>query len=383
MIRYCLLFLALFEFFHSIGQVYSPKLNAKINQSAHAVSLVQSFQDLGVKTPGSQEITQTHKWLVNQYMSYGYDSIRVDSFMQDGTITRNIVVTKPGLIDEYIIVCGHYDTKNGPGANDNGSGVAAILEAARLVESLPTTRGIVFINFDKEEVGFKGSNYHVFQILGGLNIDTNLYMVFNIDQIGGTNGQPGNDKITCERDEENNPSHNNALSYLITDTLASLCKLYTTLKPEISNAFLSDYIPFEQQGYVITGLYQNASDLFGHSQADTIGNMDTASFKQAVRLTIAGVIHFAQVDEYISVWKKLEQSIRVYPNPATRYVYIDLPQHAKTIELRDINGRLIQSRETTSGDTLLDLSEVEAGLYVIRIGLNGDRWIATSLVVAP
>ena len=375
-------------FFHVIiagltvsGQTYSPKLNQKLAEIEHATTLVKEFESFGIKSHGSQAKTNTFNWLIDAYESYGYDSIRVDSFIQDGSVVRNVVVTKPGVSSKYIIVCGHYDTRNGPGANDNGSGVAAILETARLIKDLKTNRCVIFINFDREEDGFKGSNYHVWQVLGGQNCDTNLYMVLNIDQIGGSFGQPDNDKITCERDEENDPSFNNALSYLLTDTIASLCKLYTTLQPEISNAFLSDYVPFEKQGYVITGLYQSASDVFGHSLADTFGNMDTVSFKQAVRLTMASTLYFAQVDSFVSVKEDVRSQFRLFPNPATDQIHVELKNEAESVELVDVFGRIVFFDKPSHPTTIINTTHVVSGSYFVRIVMKTGAVITSPVII--
>lgn len=364
----------------SSGQNYSPKLNQKLGEINRPIDLVKEFETFGIKSPGSQEKTNTYHWLLQQYQSYGYDSITIDSFTQDGSIVRNIIVTKPGLTSEYIIVCGHYDTRNGPGASDNGSGVAAILETARLIKDLNTNRTVVFINFDREEDGFKGSSYHVFKHLGD-TIDTNLYMVLNIDQIGGSKGEADNDKITCERDEDNNPSFNNQASWLITDTIASLCKMYTTLTPEISNAFLSDYIPFEKQGYVITGLYQSASDVFGHSPADTVGNMDTSSFKQAVRLSLASVIHFAQVDSYIGVPNQESLHFSIYPNPANSTIHIELKHQSTTVELMDNLGRVLKSVKASDLTMNINIVGISQGHYFVRVILSNGQILTQPVIV--
>jgi aminopeptidase YwaD len=354
------------------SQIYNPNINSELSNLKGSVSLVEQFESFGIKAPGSQEKTNTFNWIVQQYQDIGYDSIRVDSFVQDGTIARNIVVTKQGLTPNYLVVCGHYDTRGGPGASDNGSGVSAIIQAAKLLKDLQTTRSIQFIHFDREEDGFKGSNYHVTQILGGASVDTNLYMVFNVDQIGGSRGQADNDKITCERDEENNPSFNNARSYLITDTISNLCNLYTSLAPEISNAFLSDYIPFEQQGYVITGLYQSAPDVFGHNPADTVGNMDTISFKQAVRLTAASVMHFAQVDRFVSVPKTNAPKVHLFPNPADHTIFLRTVQPILSCTLIDMTGRVLLNVES-SDIKKMDISDLHNGIYTLVLSFSGGE----------
>jgi hypothetical protein len=75
----------------------------------------------------------------------------------------------PALRDEWVIVSAHYDhlgVRSGvlyPGADDNASGVAMMIETARSLAAAPgkLKRSIMFIGFDLEEVGLFGSRYFV------------------------------------------------------------------------------------------------------------------------------------------------------------------------------------------------------------------------------
>lgn len=75
----------------------------------------------------------------------------------------------PALRDEYVILSAHFDhlgVRNGvlyPGADDNASGVAMMMETARCLTSAAERprRSIAFIGFDLEEAGLYGSRYYV------------------------------------------------------------------------------------------------------------------------------------------------------------------------------------------------------------------------------
>ena len=72
----------------------------------------------------------------------------------------NIVAQRPGTDPDAgtIVVGAHYDTvRNSPGADDNGSGVAATLEIARLLSDFPTPSALKVVFFDLDEVGLLGS----------------------------------------------------------------------------------------------------------------------------------------------------------------------------------------------------------------------------------
>ncbi len=356
-------FVGLFSFLifggFASGQLYNPGINQKLSDSEDAIDLVQTFQSFGTKTPNSQQSIETLNWLVGEYQDMGYSDIVIDSFTRNGATYRNLIVTKQGSHSQYLVVCGHYDTRTGPGANDNGSGVSAILLAANAIKDESTTRTVQFIHFDGEELGFEGSLYHVDNLKKP--IDSNLYCVLNIDQIGGTIGEPGNDKIYCERDEDNNISSNDALSWTITDTLANLCELYTDLSPVISKAFSSDYIPFERDGYVITGLYQHARDVYGHSLSDSLSNMDSFAFVNGVRLSVAATVYFAQVNRFVGLLPVSSCSIKIYPNPVESNLIVEGVENNMVFEITDMSGRVV--KHGFVANHVVDCSDLNLGTY--------------------
>ena len=100
----------------------------------------------------------------------------------DGT-GENIIVTKKSSTDtlKNLIISAHYDSsEDSVGANDNGSGVAAVLELARILKDVEMPHNIKFIMFSGEEKYMLGSRWYVGnltedernQIIGVINIDT-------------------------------------------------------------------------------------------------------------------------------------------------------------------------------------------------------------------
>src|SRR5256712_1156451 len=90
----------------------------------------------------------------------------------------NVIAFKPGTISpqEVLVVGAHLDTvPPSPGANDNASGVAAVLEVARLLAEVPTARTVHFVAFGAEELGLVGSSYYVanrtLAVTGMVNLD--------------------------------------------------------------------------------------------------------------------------------------------------------------------------------------------------------------------
>ena len=77
---------------------------------------------------------------------------RREGYQVDDKLCENIEVVIPGAQPEILVVGAHYDSVIGsPGANDNGSGVAALLALARRFANRPCMRTLRFVAFTNEE----------------------------------------------------------------------------------------------------------------------------------------------------------------------------------------------------------------------------------------
>lgn len=113
---------------------------------------------------------------------------------KDGLVTgRNIIAHIEGATQPKVLLGAHYDSVVGsPGANDNASGTAVVLDLARRLSSTPLARQVWFVAFDGEEDGLHGSRAFVktaqLQFISGLKAMLNFDMVGVNDQlrVGGT-----------------------------------------------------------------------------------------------------------------------------------------------------------------------------------------------------
>src|SRR5262249_22819908 len=121
--------------------------------------------------------------------------------------TRNVIAqTKTGSTANVVMVGGHLDSvPAGPGINDNGSGVAAVLETAlQLGPSPQVANAVRFAFWGGEELGLLGSNNYVQSLnLDGLK-DISLYL--NFDMLGSPN--PG--YFTYDGDQSTPPGNDGA-----------------------------------------------------------------------------------------------------------------------------------------------------------------------------
>lgn len=358
------------------AQTIDPAIESRLADLPGVTENLQTFEQFGVKEPATQALENTGTWLFQFAENLGYD-VEFDSFKDPlDRWQRNVVVSIPGTMDDYFIVVGaHFDTRRGTGTNDNGSGVVALLNTLKVLTGYQPTYGIRMVFFSGEEQGFHGSTHYVDDVLSGESGD--LLLMLNVDQIGGTAGAEGNDKIFCERDENNEPASNNESSNLITDTLSELTKLYTSLEPVLSKAFGSDYEPFEDAGEVITGLYQFAPYPFTHTVSDSLQYLDTNSLKQAVRLVTAATMYFSG-QKTLNVDQVFVPGIALYPNPSSGRVYCAGITRTDHVDIFNLHGVKISRLVLENG--WFDISELQAGIYIAVVS-EREKLFHTRLVV--
>jgi Zn-dependent M28 family amino/carboxypeptidase len=101
-------------------------------------------------------LVQATDYIEGEFRTSGYEPLR-QLFEVSRLPVSNIEATVPGTscATEIVVLGAHYDTVNGcPGANDNATGVAALLELARRFASRPHKRTIRFVAFVNEEPPF-------------------------------------------------------------------------------------------------------------------------------------------------------------------------------------------------------------------------------------
>ncbi|TDX83089.1 M20/M25/M40 family metallo-hydrolase [Epilithonimonas xixisoli] len=366
-----LLFAVIFSGFFANSQTFNQdyaNVSNLVSQTNINNNLLE-FEDLGVKTTGSTANNNAYNWLKNKYLSFGYleNQITKDNFTYGGQSSSNIIVTKQGskYPNIFVIICGHYDTINGPGTNDNGSGVSVILEVARLLKNINTEYSIKFINFSGEEQGLIGSSHYVNNVVNATSPKMNIRLVLNIDEVGGIKGQT-NDTVTCERDESPNPSTNNTASNTFTQQLINCVKLYSPLKTNLSHAYSSDYMPFQSNGEIITGLFEYNETPHAHTANDKYINLDPVYIYNIAKATTGAVQHFAVATQNLSVdnAKEAISSFTVSPNPAKDYIQLDF-QNSKnqkfSFTITSLEGKTVSE---TQNQTRIDVSKLPKGIYL-------------------
>jgi Zn-dependent M28 family amino/carboxypeptidase len=185
--------------------------------------------------------------------------------------TRNVIAqTKTGSTADVVMVGAHLDSvPEGPGINDNGSGVAAVLETALQMGSSPPVQNAVRFGFwGAEELGLKGSEDYVQSLDVDRLKDIALYL--NFDMLGSPN--PG--YFTYDGDQSAPPNPRDATPRVpegsagIERTFVSYLKDAGETAQDTSFEGRSDYDGFTKAGVPAGGLFSGAEEKMTREQAD-------------------------------------------------------------------------------------------------------------------
>lgn len=245
------------------------------------------------RAAGTEGESNAANYLAAKFAELGYTDVEQQYFSFEDSAgaaksSQNVIATltaenAPGTI----IIGAHYDNyKVGEGANDNGSGVAVLLDtAARLFADTPKYN-VVFIAFGAEEAGMMGSKHYVVQMRESQRQETLL--MINIDSVAmGDNlyffGEdiktPLNDKMA---------EIANGLPYAQKAYTKPLGKGISILLPDLAyplpyfhTGYASDNLYFRVAGIptelIFSGTFESGLSVYTQSGDKALRNMHTAN----------------------------------------------------------------------------------------------------------
>ena len=260
-------------------------------------------------------------YIARELASYGIELLYTNG-VQDFSValregdtlrTQNIVAVLPGtdslLREEYIVIGAHYDHLGRqlrmvdgretwnlyPGADDNASGVALLLELARMAAAQPYMfkRSLVFVGFGAEEIGLFGSWYFVNRAFS--QIDKTVAML-NLDMLGrGGKAQPLVAYTVAPHAE---------LTELL--ALAANSPLSVQARIEGTDYFPSDHRHFHQKG-IPSVLFTSGLHADYHSTRDKPALLDYPEMEGRLLYIYAFMQRIANTPS-ISSWAKLSSA---------------------------------------------------------------------------
>ncbi len=268
-----------------VAQVSKANLQATVTQLA-------SYHTRRADQPTA---TQAKNWLVQQLQAIPGLTVTTQTF--SGSYVPNIIAELPGTThpERIVVLGGHYDSINGsgataaaPGADDNASGSAGVLEAARVLTQGQFENTVRLLLFSAEEFGLVGSSYDAGQLAAG---GAQVVGMLCLDMIAYR--QAGD---TLDLDLATN-STDPALTQFCSDAAAA----YVPALPVVTGvltAGTSDHASYTSNGFPAAFLFEDLNNYspYIHSANDLVGT-SANDFDLAQRITqvaVAAVAELAQ-----------------------------------------------------------------------------------------
>jgi aminopeptidase YwaD len=262
------------------------ELLQQLNESL-LLGYLENLTSFGPRKTGTEACDQAAHYLFDTFRDMGL-AVRYHNYTDDVVSGSNIEATLYGSDSTNIfIICGHYDSvPAGPGADDDGSGVAAVLAAAEIVRNYEFSHTVRFVAFSGEEQGLIGSRHYAED---AYNSNESIVAVLNADMIGFT--ATGSDGTVGKIFE-------NAASEWIVNYTQDISVVYADyigiqLFPQ-GETWGSDHYYFWQYGYDAVFYHEYHFNDYYHSANDTIAHMNLTYSTRFSRLILATLAEMAQ-----------------------------------------------------------------------------------------
>lgn len=375
----------------------------------------------------------SREWIAEQFRSF---SPRLEVHFDTHTIAKqgrivrdlelhNVVATLPGTTqrEQEIIVCAHYDSLNvirrkegavaggdttdwvatadtpdAPGVSDNASGVALVLELARLMSQQDWPKTIVFIAFSGEEQGLFGSRGYA---KAAKEAKRKIVGVFNSDIIGNDYAGDGRRVTDLVHVFSGDPadSSSRALARYVQETAG---RYYPAMKA--NTVFRSDrfgrggdHTPFHDAGYAAIRFTTPVEHYgFQHSAGDTFEHASPAYAARVVRVNAAAVGSLALAPPAPQVMRTNSEGNATAPNLGRGKGYDAVLKWAAVEPVEEVAGYSIKLRSTTAPDwereifagnvteyTLRNYSIDDVVIGVRAVGKNGTESPVSAYTLVP
>jgi len=212
--------------------------------------------------------------IFNLLTSFGLDTT-LHPFLYSGNTYYNVVAVHRGrrFPERIHIVGAHYDSVNNPGADDNASGVAGVLEIARILSRYTFEDTLVFIAFDREEQGLWGSKAYANDHAGD-----DIRGMISLDMIAYDGSAPGRAR-----------TYGRTASNPIKQALAGAIAVYGNgVTAQLYGQLdASDHAPFEWKGFQACLLIESgySSNPHYHKATDSVDTPNYINYQFATNLT--------------------------------------------------------------------------------------------------
>ena len=318
---------------------------------------ILDLQNFGTRCSYSPHCDSTALYIYHRFVNLGL-ATDYDLYMLGSDSSYNICATYPGQIhpESIVIACGHFDSFSNqpmtlaPGADDDASGIAAVIEAANALATAQFRWTVKYLAFSGEEQWMVGSTHWVEYVALPQNL--NIAGVYNLDMIG----YPATDTNLLYV-TPNTPSQSLAV---LAETVNAQYDIGLNLVNYLDDDAAGDHTPFWQYGYEAVFVIEDSewgiwggSNPYYHTAYDTLGNLHMALVRRATQVAIACLATMAGPMTEPNVNENLSQNVAapsqeifIEPNPMRKTCLITYPCPAGAdckLAIYDASGRLIKN----------------------------------------
>lgn len=320
----------------------------QINESM-LFSYHHGLMKFGIRYTGTVNCSLAAQYIYDSFQAMGLP-VEFQEWKYGGFTSKNVVATLNGTdtnsTAEYIL-CGHYDTvAAGPGADDDGSGTAAVLAIASVLSQYHFNHTIKFITFSGEEVGAYGSFTYA---RDASYRGDNIVAVLNMDMIGYANTTEGGRILRFFPPLRSQwvADYATTIAEKYNDILNMSIATYPSYPGDDSQSFV-DY------GYDGVWIAHQDGYPYGHTANDTADHLNWTYYTKATKLMLAITAEIAQrpIDIQVVFRRPYEGYVYLFAHPLMQTPFAKKWYEGLRGKTIIIGGRTIASAEVYSSEPI-------------------------------
>jgi Zn-dependent M28 family amino/carboxypeptidase len=239
---------------------------------------------IGVRVRGTEGERRGARYIKGRFEELGYET-EVQTFAVDDRTSRNVIAWRSDVIAHPFVVGGHMDTvARSPGANDNASGTAIVLEMARLLKNHDKARLFKFVAFGSEEYGTNGRHH----------IGSEVF----VESLGATGREQSPGMISVDMVADGRPlivGNSGIAGDVVANELLRQVRRANIKVKYRTSCDCSDNGPFERAGIPASYMWSGDEPNY-HSASDTVWNMKPEDLHRSGRAVRAFMLSLSHKD---------------------------------------------------------------------------------------
>jgi hypothetical protein len=374
------------------------------------------------RTAGAAQLENTQMMIEQNFLDHDLE-VEIQELPITNYVGKNIIGKLKGksAAPDVYIIDGHYDSvSTSPGADDNATAVAGVLEAVRVLSNYNFEHSIKFIGFDLEEFNLVGS---VSYVSNSIQNQEPLKGVINMEMIGYYDDTPFSQSfptifqnafpdanVLLQADSFRGNFILNAGTTVFTALQDSFYSAAQSYVPELKviNLIATNFVDLPNQALLRS---DHASFWFGgrsaimltdgaefrnpnyHTANDVKENLNLNFMTNVVKASIATIAKLAKVRnctsatvDIISSRNELNCNFKTFPNPVSSELKLNISECGLEnieVEIYDLRGVLIleKNNQQVSGNFVtINLQELKAGIYFLKLK-DGNRFFSQKIIV--